>query len=32
MADYAPSWGIRSETGSYQFSDVIEMYTSPDIK
>lgn len=32
MADYAPSWGVRSDTGGYQFSDMVEMYKSPDIK
>lgn len=32
MADYAPSWGVRAETGGYQFSDVVDMYKSPDIE
>jgi len=32
MADYAPSWGTRADAGGYQFSDVVEMYKSPDIE
>ena len=32
MADYAPSWGACTEIGGYQFSEVIQMYKSPDIK
>ena len=32
MADYAPTWGPRSEDGGFYFSLALDAYDSPDIE
>jgi hypothetical protein len=32
MADYAPSFGQRSEDGGFHFSKVLPMYQDPNVE